>query len=58
MKNSDSVREMLMQDYQLHLSEPSSATPSLQRHLNQNFKWISEDYSTITITLVYNVNYT
>ena len=43
MTNSDSIHEMLMQDYQLQsLSEPSSATPSLERHPHHN----SEDYST------------
>ena len=41
MKNSDSIREMLMQDYQLQsLSEPSSATPSLQRHPHYNSTWV------------------
>ena len=48
MTNSDSIHEMLMQDYQLQsLSEPSSATPSLQRHPHYNSTWVPEDYSTI-----------
>jgi len=48
MTNSDSIREMLMLDYQLQsLSEPSSATPSLQRHPHYNSTWVPEDYSTI-----------
>ena len=48
-KNSDSIREMLMQDYQLQsLSELSSATSSLQRHPPYNSTWVPENYSTIT----------
>ena len=48
MTNSDSIHEMLMQDYQSQsLSEPSSATPSLQRHSHYNSTWVPEDYSTI-----------
>ena len=48
MTNSDSIHEMLMQDYQSQsLSEPSSATPSLQRHSHHNSTWVPEDYSTI-----------
>ena len=47
MINSDSIREMLMQDYQLQsLSEPSSTTTSLQRHPHHNLTWVPEDYST------------
>ena len=50
MINSDSIHEMLMQDYQLQsLSEPSSATPSLQRHPHYNSTWVPEDYSTKTM---------
>ena len=45
MTNSDSIHEMLMQDYQLQsLSEPSSC---LQRHPQYNSTWVPEDYSTI-----------
>ena len=48
MINSDSIHEMLMQGCQLQsLSEPSSATPSLQRHPHYNSTWVPEDYSTI-----------
>ena len=48
MINSDSIHEMLMQDCQLQsISEPSSATPSLQRHPHHNSTWVPEDYSTI-----------
>jgi len=48
MINSDGIREMLMQDYQLQsLSEPSAATQSLQRHPHYNSTWVPEDYSTI-----------
>ena len=43
MTNSDSICEMLIQS----LSEPSSATPSLQRHPHYNSTWVPEDYSTI-----------
>ena len=47
MTNSDSIHEMLMQDYQLQsLLEPSSAIPSLPRHPHHN-TWVYEDYSTI-----------